>query len=369
MVCPRNKRLMTADKPTLPVPIATWFAARGWAVRRHQLEMMEAAAKGEHVLLTAPTGAGKTLAGFLPVLAELAEGAPDGLHTLYVSPLKALAVDVRRNLLAPIEDMALPIRVEARTGDTPSDRKKRQRENPPHILLTTPESLSLLLSYPDSLKMFAGLKTIIIDEVHAFAPSKRGDLLALCIARLGTLAPAMRRVALSATVSDPGDYLDWLSPQNPTRNGEGIRFIVGDTGAPPNVTILIPEDRIPWGGHSGKYAAAQVMAAIEAHGTTLVFCNTRGLAELIFQELWSANELKLPIGIHHGSLDVRRGAKWKARWPTGGCEGLSLRPALISGWIGAMLIASSKWARLRGHRACCSALGGPITSWTFQVKP
>jgi ATP-dependent helicase Lhr and Lhr-like helicase len=113
---------MTVDKPTLPEPIAKWFAARGWAVRRHQLEMLDAAAKGEHVLLTAPTGAGKTLAGFLPVLAELAEGAPPGLHTLYVSPLKALAIDVRRNLLTPIEDMALPIRVEARTGDTPSAR-------------------------------------------------------------------------------------------------------------------------------------------------------------------------------------------------------------------------------------------------------
>jgi ATP-dependent helicase Lhr and Lhr-like helicase len=313
---------MTVDKPTLPEPIANWFAARGWAVRRHQLEMLDAAAKGEHVLLTAPTGAGKTLAGFLPVLAELAEGAPPGLHTLYVSPLKALAIDVRRNLLTPIEDMALPIRVEARTGDTPSDRKKRQREDPPHILLTTPESLSLLLSYPDSLKMFAGLKTIIIDEVHAFAPSKRGDLLALCVARLGTLAPEMRRVALSATVSEPEAYLDWLGAS---------RLIIGDAGAPPDVTILIPEDRIPWGGHSGKYAAAQVMAEIETHDTTLVFCNTRGLAELIFQELWTANELKLPIGIHHGSLDVEARRKVEAAMAGGRLRGLVATASLDLG--------------------------------------
>jgi ATP-dependent helicase Lhr and Lhr-like helicase len=313
---------MPADKPVLPKAIAKWFAARGWSVRRHQLEMLDAAAKGEHVLLTAPTGAGKTLAGFLPVLAELADGAETGLHTLYVSPLKALAIDVRRNLLGPIEDMGLPIRVEARTGDTPSDRKKRQREDPPHILLTTPESLSLLLSYPDSATLFAGLKTIIIDEVHAFAPSKRGDLLSLCLARLGALAPAMRRVALSATVAEPADYLEWLRAE---------RLIVGDPGARPDVTILIPEDRIPWGGHSGKYAAAQVMAEIETHGTTLVFCNTRGLAELIFQELWTANELKLPIGIHHGSLDVEARRKVEGAMAEGRLRGLVATASLDLG--------------------------------------
>jgi ATP-dependent helicase Lhr and Lhr-like helicase len=294
------KQLMHADKSALPASILRWFDARGWAVRDHQLEMLKAAASGEHVLLTAPTGAGKTLAGFLPVLADLADGAGEGLHTLYVSPLKALAIDVRRNLLAPIEEMDLPIRVEARTGDTPSHRKKRQREDPPHILLTTPESLSLLLSYPDSVQMFAGLKTIIIDEIHAFATSKRGDLLSLGLSRLQSLAPAMRRVALSATLSEPAAYLHWLGPTS----GERVTLIEGARGAEPDLTILVPEDRIPWGGHSGKYAAAQVMAEIETHGTTLVFCNTRGLAELIFQELWAANDLKLPIGIHHGSLDV-----------------------------------------------------------------
>jgi ATP-dependent Lhr-like helicase len=173
----------------LPAPLADWFSAKGWAPRRYQLEMLEAARAGDHALLVAPTGAGKTLSGFLPVLADLIETPFDGLHTLYVSPLKALAVDVRRNLLQPVEEMGMPIRIETRTGDTPSDRKARQRARPPQILLTTPESLSLLLSYPDSVSMFAGLKTIIIDEVHAFATGKRGDLLNLSMARLQALAP------------------------------------------------------------------------------------------------------------------------------------------------------------------------------------
>ena len=285
----------------IPSALADWFTAKGWAPRRHQFEMLDAARAGRHALLVAPTGSGKTLSGFLPTLVELIETPADGLHTLYISPLKALAVDIRRNLLTPIEEMGLDIHVEARTGDTPSDRKKRQREKPPQILLTTPESLSLLLSYPDSLTMFAGLKTIVIDEVHAFAAGKRGDLLSLSMARLQQIAPELRRVALSATVSDPDAYRAWLAP-----NGDidAVTTVVGDPGAEPNITILLPQGRVPWAGHSGRYAAPQVMEQIAAHQTTLIFCNTRALAELIFQDLWKENDAQLPIGIHHGSLDL-----------------------------------------------------------------
>ncbi|WBO22779.1 ligase-associated DNA damage response DEXH box helicase [Sphingomonas abietis] len=285
----------------LPPILAQWFAGRGWQPRRHQLAMLDAARAGKSALLVAPTGAGKTLAGFLPSLVELIEQPSDGLHTLYVSPLKALAVDIQRNLLGPIEEMGLAIRVETRTGDTPSDRKARQRVRPPQMLLTTPESLSLLLSYPEAAEMFANLRTIVIDEVHAFAPSKRGDLLSLCMARLQRLAPAMRRVALSATVAEPDVYRAWLS-------GDGdldtVALVQGDPGAEPDIAILLPQERIPWSGHSGRYAAEQVMAQIAAHRITIIFCNTRSLAELIFQDLWAANEQHLPIGIHHGSLDI-----------------------------------------------------------------
>lgn len=263
--------------------------------------MLAAARAGRHALLVAPTGAGKTLAGFLPTLAELADAPGEGLHTLYISPLKALAVDVQRNLLNPIAEMGLDIRVETRTGDTPSDRKARQRVKPPHILLTTPESLSLLLSYPDADRLLGGLKTIVIDEVHAFAAGKRGDLLALCLARLQRLSPGLRRVALSATVADPDDYRAWLAPDGDI---DAVTLVQGDPGADPRIEILLPEGRIPWSGHSGRYAAPQVMAQIEAHATTIVFCNTRSLAELIFQDLWKSNERSLPIGVHHGSLAV-----------------------------------------------------------------
>ena len=263
--------------------------------------MIDAADEGHHALLVAATGAGKTLAGFLPSLSDLIANPTDGLHTLYISPLKALAVDVRRNLLLPIEQMGLPIRVETRTGDTPSDRKQRQRVKPPHILLTTPESLSLLLSHEDSIFLFSTLKRVIIDEVHAFANGKRGDLLNLSLARLQALSPALQRVALSATVSDPDAYRAWLAPYGDINR---VRLVEGDPAAEPDLEILLPQGRVPWAGHSGHHAIPQLIEEIGRNKITLIFCNTRFLAEFIFQKLWDANDPKYAIGIHHGSLST-----------------------------------------------------------------
>ena len=290
--------------------------------------MLAAARSGRHALLVAPTGAGKTLAGFLPTLVELIGNPTEGLHTLYVSPLKALAVDVQRNLLNPIAEMGLDIRVETRTGDTPSDRKLRQRIRPPQILLTTPESLSLLISYPDSFLMFAGLKTIVIDEVHAFATQKRGDLLSLALSRLQAIAPGMRRVALSATVADADGYRGWLAPDGDI---DLVTTVQGEPGADPQISILLPQGRVPWSGHSGRYAAEQVIAEIETHKTTLVFCNTRALAELIFQDLWKVNDLQLPIGIHHGSLSLEARRKVEAAMADGRLRGLVCTASLDMG--------------------------------------
>jgi len=288
----------------LPPEIDAWFAGRGWRVRRHQTDMLAASDAGRHALLVADTGAGKTLAGFLPTLADFcpSRGAPppDGLHTLYVSPLKALAHDVQRNLVAPVEEIGLPLRIETRSGDTPSDRKKRQRTRPPHVLLTTPESLSLLLSYPDSFDLFAGLKRVVVDEVHAFATGKRGDLLALSLARLQAIAPGLQRAALSATVADPEGFRAWLAPWGEI---DSVALVEGERGAPPEVEILLPEEAsVPWGGHAAIWAIPQVYRLIRRNKTTLIFANTRFLAEYIFQTLWDANDDTLPIAIHHGSL-------------------------------------------------------------------
>ena len=290
----------------LPPELSDWFTARGWQLRRHQREMLEVAARGQHALLVADTGAGKTLGGFLPTLAAFCPSQlngsppPDGLHTLYVSPLKALAHDVQRNLLTPVAELGLDMRIETRSGDTPSDRKARQRVRPPHVLLTTPESLALLLSYPEANTLFAGLQRVVIDEVHAFAPTKRGDLLALALTRLQALSSTLQRIALSATLADPDAFKGWLAPHG---DRDSVALVLGEPGAPPELSILLPQDaRVPWGGHAAAWAVPQLIEAIRANHTTLIFCNTRFLAEFIFQKLWEANSDTLPIGIHHGSL-------------------------------------------------------------------
>ncbi|MFP4329034.1 MAG: DEAD/DEAH box helicase, partial [Paracoccaceae bacterium] len=283
--------------PSLPSSLQDWFARRGWSIHPHQAEMLSRAADPA-TLLIAPTGGGKTLAGFLPSLAELADGAHKGLHTLYVSPLKALAADIHRNLTRPVEEAGLPIRIEHRTGDTASSRKTRQRADPPHILLTTPESLALLTSYEDAPRIFAGLERVIVDEIHALAESRRGDQLALGLARLQALRPGLRRVGLSATVEDPPALARFLA-----RHPDPCTIVAADPGPDPDIRMLDTAEAPPWAGGGATYAIPAVLEQVRRHRTTLIFHNTRAQAEIFFHNLWLANEDALPIGIHHGSLD------------------------------------------------------------------
>ena len=306
----RRTAKIEAASPLLPERFEAWFVGRGWAPRQHQLDLITAAEREENALLIAPTGAGKTLAGFLPTLIDLARPgrsnrAHSRLHTLYISPLKALAVDVERNLGRPIADLKLGVRIETRTGDTSVSKRKRQRVNPPDILLTTPEQLALLLASPDSHHLFADLRRVIFDELHAIVASKRGDLLALDLARLRAIAPMMRATGLSATVRDPGELRRWLVGQNP-QDGEicEAALIVAPPGAKADLTILDSEQRMPWSGHSARHALAEVYAMIRRAGMTLIFVNTRSQAEFIFQALWRINDDSLPIALHHGSLDA-----------------------------------------------------------------
>jgi len=351
--------------------------------RAHQLELLAKAQAGRSVLLIAPTGGGKTLAGFLPSLVELSAsaatprartapsplegegwgggyaasdnsppsrssrtasatidlplkgggdekervqrrrlvstvrdvGRQGGLHTLYISPLKALAVDIARNLEIPVAEMRLPIRIETRTGDTPTSKRQRQRRQPPDILLTTPEQLALLLASADAPYLFGALKRVILDELHALVTSKRGDLLALGLARLFRLAPGLASIGLSATVAEPDQLCRFMVPQ---RGGGGrADLIVAAAGAAPDVTMLESIERLPWAGHSARYALGELYALIKAHRTTLVFVNTRSQAEGIFQDLWHLNDDNLAIALHHGSLDVAQRRKVEAAMAAG----------------------------------------------------
>ena len=304
---------MTKPLPhaSLPETFARWFAQRGWSPRPHQLDLLEKVQGGKSVLLIAPTGAGKTLAGFLPSLTDLAARqkrkpgeAHRGVHTLYISPLKALAVDIERNLGKPVAEMKLDIAIETRTGDTPQHKRQRQKLMPPDILLTTPEQLALLIAAKDADRFFAGLKHVVLDELHSLVTSKRGHLLALGLARLRKLAPDLQTIGLSATVADPDGLRRWLVPQNPQGDMSEIITVAG--GAKPLITILDSQERVPWAGHSARYAISDIYEAIKAHRTTLLFVNTRSQAELLFGELWRVNEDTLPIALHHGSLDVNQ---------------------------------------------------------------
>ncbi len=293
----------------LPPALAGWLSAQGWSLHPHQAQML-ARAGDPATLLIAPTGGGKTLAGFLPTLAELGPAPGPGLHTLYVSPLKALTADIRRNLRRPVEGAGLAIRIEDRTGDTPYSQRRRQRADPPHILLTTPESLALLLSHEDAGRTFAGVQRVIVDEIHALSESKRGDQLMLLIARLARLAPGLRRVALSATVEDPPALARWFAPQ-------GCGLLTADPGPPADISMLETAAPPPWAGGGGRYAMPEVLELIRRHRTTLIFHNTRAQAEVFFHHLWLANEGALPVAIHHGSLSREARQKVEAAMTEG----------------------------------------------------
>src|SRR5689334_9389994 len=297
------------EDPALPDVFARWFASRGWQPRAHQLDLLAKARAGRSTLLIAPTGGGKTLAGFLPTLIELsgrdvrlrnlrstgrALARSQGLHTLYISPLKALAVDIARNLEIPVREMGLNIRLETRTGDTPTSKRQRQRRDPPDILLTTPEQLALLLASADAPYLFGSLQRVVLDELHSLVLSKRGDLLALDLARLFRIAPAMTTIGLSATVAEPGELCRYLIAQ-PANGVVEADLIIAHGGAAPVVTMLDSSGDLPWAGHSARHAFQQIYDLIKRHKTTLVFVNTRMQAEMIFQALWRINDDGLAI--------------------------------------------------------------------------
>lgn len=318
-----------AAPAVLPAAFEAWFTRRGWTIRPHQWRMIEQAQARRSTLLIAPTGAGKTLAGFLPSLLDLSSqpapkrGGRDTLHTLYISPLKALATDVARNLYAPIAEMGLDIRVETRTGDTPVSRRQRQKQKPPDLLLTTPEQLALLLSHGEAPHLFGSLQRVVLDELHSLAASKRGDLLALGLARLRSLAPAVTINGLSATVARPTELRAYLEAQSGGEDAIHLADLIElSGGARPEIEILETDEPLPWSGHSARYAMPRVYEALKRARLALIFVNTRSQAEMVFQELWRLNDDHLPIALHHGSLDMAQRRKVEAAMADGRLRGV-----------------------------------------------
>ena len=322
---------LVLDRPTPEIPplIEGWFWERDWTIRPYQRRMVGQFADGRDTLLIAPTGGGKTLAGFLPSLCDLAKKPRDAapaLHTLYISPLRALTNDIERNLMRPVGDLNLPITIGVRTGDTKSYQRRKQRDKPPDMLLTTPESLMLLLSYDNAAEYFASLKCVVIDEMHSFTTGKRGDFTALALARLKTLAPDHVRFGLSATVAEPEKAAQWLGP---TGRPAELLEIEGDV--PPHISIIEPEGKFPLGGHSARFALKDIYREIKTARSAIVFVNTRAQAEILFQQLWQINADNLPIGIYHGSLARDKRAKTEALISSGHLRAVISTSALEMG--------------------------------------
>ena len=291
-----------------------WFASRGQKPFEFQESMWRAYWAGESGLLNATTGTGKTLAAWMGPLLESAVGPQaSGIRVVWVTPLRALARDLERALRQPLDYLGSPWRVEQRTGDTSSARRARQQARPPEVLITTPESLSLLLTQRAMLPALSAVTAVIVDEWHEFLGTKRGVQLELVVSRLRALSPHLRLWGLSATLPDLDGALRALL--GPSRRG---RIIRAPWAKEYIIDSLIPEsvERFPWRGHLGLNMLPQVLQRLEQPGTALVFTNTRSQAELWYQAIVSARLSWLTtIAIHHGSIDskVRRQVEEKLK--------------------------------------------------------
>ena len=254
--------------------------------------------KGFDVILHAPTGGGKTIGGFMPSIDDFINNnyKSQEFHTLYISPLKALTTDVKRNLLNPINDLKININVETRTSDTSTYNKAKQIKKPPNFLMTTPESFALLMARTDVINLFKNLKFIIIDELHTFFDSKRGHLLSLNVARLRSIKP-FQVIGLSATLKNTNLAKKYLS------NNKNTKLVSTHSKVAPEITILNSGNRIPWSGHSPRYALSEIYSEILKFKSSILFVNTRAQAEILFESLWAINNKNKKIAIHHGSLE------------------------------------------------------------------
>ena len=278
--------------------IDKWLKKKGWFLYDHQVEVFNLISQGYDVILHAPTGGGKTIGGFMPSIYDFINNKYESnvFHTLYISPLKALTVDVQRNLLNPINDLNLNIKVETRTSDTSAYNKSKQVKKPPNFLMTTPESFALLMARTDITELFKNLKFVIIDELHTFFDSKRGHLLSLNLARLRSIKP-FQTIGLSATLKDTDLAKKYLS------NNEDTKLVSTYSKVSPKITILKSDNRIPWSGHSPRYALSDIYLEVIKFKSSILFVNTRAQAEILFESLWAINNKNKKIAIHHGSLE------------------------------------------------------------------
>lgn len=284
-------------------PIVSWFEQQGWQPLTFQQNAWAAYLSGKSGMIQVPTGSGKTYAAVMGAIADMLQAPGDGLKLLYITPLRALSRDIEQSIRRPIEDMGWPIRVESRTGDTSSSRKSRQLKSMPDILITTPESLSVMLSYKDTQARFQTLRGVILDEWHELLSSKRGTQLELCLSHLRTINPTMRTWAVSATLGN-------LPEAAQTAVGLGVQPVIIQSNLQRETVIrsILPEsvDTFPWAGHLGLRMFEELVNALDITRSTLIFTNTRSQSERWFQAIqFAMPDHADQIALHHGSIDVK----------------------------------------------------------------
>ncbi|WP_447578646.1 ligase-associated DNA damage response DEXH box helicase [Achromobacter kerstersii] len=301
---------MSAGPRGRDAPLNAWFAARGWKPAAFQRETWRRYLAGESGLLHTPTGSGKTLAAFGgPLLEALAQGstaplaAGSGPQVLWITPLRALATDTTRALAQTSAELGLDWTIAMRTGDASARDKRLARQGKAQVLVITPESLALLLSYADASSRFRALRCIVVDEWHELLGNKRGVLLQLCLARLARLSPAARTWGLSATLGNLEEARAVLLPRAPDSP-----LVAGARPRKITVTTLLPERNasLPWAGHLGLSQLPRVFKRLFDVRASLLFTNTRAQAELWHRALESIWPEDLStLALHHGSLDPR----------------------------------------------------------------
>jgi len=289
-----------------------WFARRGWEAFRFQRQAWSAYLGGESGLIHSATGTGKSYAALGGPLSDWINQHPEqprwptmkapGLTVLWITPLRALAADTEESLRRPIEELGIPWTVERRTGDTSSSQRQKQKIRLPSLLITTPESLSLQLSYPDAPEKFSQLQAVVVDEWHELIGSKRGTMTELCLARLRQWRPELRVWGLSATLGNLNVAMECLLGSKLEKS----RLIEGNLPKSYKIESLIPQaiERFPWAGHIGLKMLPQVIEAVEQANSTLIFTNVRSQCEIWYQAMLAARpDWAGLIAIHHGSLD------------------------------------------------------------------
>lgn len=294
-------------KPNGMARLRAWFKEQGWRPFPFQREAWAAFARGEDGLVHVPTGAGKTYAAYLAALAQCIDEPPQGIAIVYVTPLRALARDIELALTAPVTALGLDLRVESRTGDTPSALRQRQRTRLPHVLITTPESLTVLLSYDEAARAFVSLRVVIVDEWHELISSKRGTQTELALARLRRMAPGLRTWALSATLRDPA-----LAAQCVVGTGRPYTVVTAALAREVRLETMVPDriERFPWAGRLGLAMLPRVLELLADGRSTLLFTNTRSQAERWYQAIIDARpEWQGHVALHHGSIDREERAR------------------------------------------------------------